>query len=150
MKKIIYSIITIILLSLNGYSQTASKKEFFVIYADWDGWGRTSRQCHGFGLCKFNSCTFCCVDGGVIVSCDDKKIVPKSGTIKIDVETNKGFMTINLNPQFSEENDAINKKETLYIDEDLKSDKITLHKGVYVFDSSIGKYGGYSVEANMN
>lgn len=150
MKNIVYSIITIMLLSFNGYSQTTSNKEFHLAYADWDGWGRTSKQCHGFGLCNFTGCTFCCVENGVIVNCKDKKVMPKSGLIKIDVATNNGFMTIKLNPQFPDENDAIKNKETLYIDENLTNDDITLYKGNYAFDSSIGLYGGYIVQASMN
>ncbi len=149
MKKLIYSIITIMLLSLSGFAQNQPVKEFHIIYADWDGWGRTSRDCKGFGLCKFTSCTFCCTEGDVIVSCNDNQKVPNSGVIKIDEKTNQGFLTIRLDISIKEQNDAVKNKETLYLDEDLISENIILYKGEYNFDPSLGNDGGYIVRASL-
>lgn len=149
MKNSVYSIIAIVLFAFNGFSQTQPIKEFHLIYADWDEWGRTSRGCKGFGLCHFRSCTFCCTQGDVIVSCHDKTRVPNSGIIKIDKETNQGFLTISLDSSIEEQKDAINNKETLYLDTDLYSENIILYKGDYEFDTSVGKYGGYIVKAGL-
>lgn len=149
MKNLIYSIITIVLFSLGGSAQNQTKKEFHLVYADWTEWGRTSRGCKGFGLCNFQSCSFCCTEGDVIVSCEDRKRVPNSGIIKIDKETKQGFLTISLDVAIPEQNQAISKKETLYLDSDLISETIILYKGEYKFDQTVGKYGGYLVKAAL-
>lgn len=147
MKNLVYSIMTILLLSFSSYAQTASK-EFHIIYADWTGWGRTSMNCTGFGLCHFQSCTFCCTEGDVIVSCRDKTRIPNSGIITIYNDTNQGFLTISLDISIDEQSEAIKNAKTLYLDTDLYSKDITLYKGEYKFDKSIGKYGGYVVIAS--
>jgi hypothetical protein len=151
MKKLLFSVITVFLLSFNNYSQE-SNKTFYPFYMDWDGWGRTSKECHGFGLCHFSSCTFCCVQEGVIVPCNDKVKLTNTGIVLIDPDTNRGFLTITLDPSDPQQKDAIKNKEIFYIDDDLKNDdlkgdRIMLLKGEYVFDSAIGKYGGYKVNA---
>ncbi len=134
-----------------GQTQTLEPvREFYVIYMDWDGWGRTSRDCRGFGLCNFTSCTFCCIENGVIVSCNNSNRIPNSGVANIDKKTNKGFLTIKLDPIFSDQKDAISNRETLHIDIDLTKDGFTLHKGEYAFDSSMGKHGGYNVKVTKN
>lgn len=139
----------IMLFSTLGFGQTAPVKEFHMLYVDWDSWGRTSRGCKGFGLCNFQSCTFCCTQGDVIVSCKDKKRLPNSGIVKIDKETKLGFLIIALDANIQEQNDIIAKKEVLSLDKDLVSDNIILYKGDYKFDSSVGNSGGYNVKAGL-
>lgn len=135
------------LISISGFAQ--NPKSFHVIYADWSKWGRTSKKCTGFGLCNFRSCTFCCTQEGVVVSCNDKKKVPNSGIISIDKETNLGFLIIKLDNTVAEQNEAIKTDATLYIDTDLTSETITLAKGEYKFDKTIGKSGGYTIPASL-
>lgn len=130
-----------------GFSQTTNKKEFHIILANWDGWGRTSKDCRGFGLCNFTSCTFCCTENDVIVNCNDKQIIPNAGIISMDPETKEGFLTITLSPVNETQRQAIEQKLALYLDTDLTSDTITLVKARYAFDPSVGKYGGYRVQA---
>jgi hypothetical protein len=149
MKNLIYSGIATLLLSLAGFAQQQSVKEFHVIFADWTEWGRTSKNCKGFGLCNFQSCTFCCTENGVIVECNNKNRVPNSGVIEIDKVTNEGFLTISLDVAFKEQNDAVKNTETLYLDEDLHSGNITLYKGEYKFNNSVGRYGGYLIKASL-
>jgi hypothetical protein len=43
---------------------------FHVVFLDWDEWGRAKKNCAGWGLCNFRSCTFCCTDN------DTDEIVP--------------------------------------------------------------------------
>jgi hypothetical protein len=120
---------------------------FMIVFADWDEWGRTSKECASWGLCNFRSCTFCCVQEGTIVDCPTKSRMPNSGTIKIDTLTNKGFLYIELDPLFDIQKLAIDKKEIFYIDDDLSNKEFIIKKGQYPFNSSIGKYGGYKIDA---
>lgn len=149
MKTLILSLFLLISLSNLSFSQSA-KKEFHVIYVDWDGWGRTSRECKGFGLCKFASCTFCCTEEGVIVNCNNKNIIPNSGIANIDKETKEGILTIALNPNFAEQSNAINQKSTLFIDENLRFENLTIIKDDYLYDASVGRNGGYLVKIKMD
>lgn len=116
-----------------------------IFYATWDGWGH-GEDCSGWGLCQFISCLFCCTDeNGDIVDCDSGVPIYNSGTIDINSNSSEGFMTINLNPNDSAQNVAINNQKPLYIDSDLQDSHFTLHKGTYQFNSEIGNHGGYSV-----
>ncbi|KGO90509.1 hypothetical protein Q764_02880 [Flavobacterium suncheonense GH29-5 = DSM 17707] len=88
------------------------------------------------------------MDEGVIVNCKDKTINYNSGKIVLDTDTKQGFLFIELNANDSIQNQAILNKETLYIDNDLTSTRTVLYKGEYAFDPSIGKHGGYKINAS--
>lgn len=133
---------------LENNSNVTNKKEFHIHHAEWDGWGRTSRNCDGFGLCHYSDCWFCCTENEVVVNCNDKKRIPNAGEITIFDETKTGYLTIKLDPTDSIHLDAINNAKILYIDENISSEKTILHKGEYLFDASIGKHGGYKISAS--
>lgn len=126
------------------------EKEFHFHYADWDSWGRTSKSCSGFGLCNYVDCWFCCTEHGVVVDCYDQNRVVNGGEIIIYDETKTGYLTIKLDPTKSEHLNAINNRQTLYIDNNISSVKTTLLKGEYQFDSSVGNFGGYIINALEN
>ncbi|MEZ4839227.1 hypothetical protein [Flavobacterium sp.] len=123
---------------------------FHVIFADWSEWGRTSRDCDGWGLCNFRSCTFCCTDSnGVIVSCNENQNrISRSGKIVLYEDNEEGFLEINLDVVFPDEKNAIDNKLILYIDQDLVNDGVKLHKGEYEFNLNVGRYGGYIIKAS--
>ena len=132
----------------NTLSSLSAKKEYHIYFADWDEWGRSSKSCNGWGLCNFRDCWSCCVDEGVILNCNEKTVNYNSGKVVLDSETKQGFLIIELNINNNIQKQAIINKEILSLDNDLTSTKTILHKGEYVFDSSIGKYGGYKINAS--
>lgn len=115
---------------------SSSKKVIFS--ATWDDWGRTSRECKGFGLCHYNSCWFCEPLGGKY-----------SGKVEVDDETNLGFLFIELDPSEEIQHDAISNESIFYLDNDLVSNNVTLHQGEYQFDSTVGSYGGYKINVSV-
>lgn len=130
----------------NGSIKKKTRVQYNVYYANWDGWGRISRNCHGWGLCNFQDCWFCCTDNaGNIIDCPKEELIANGGTIYIPVESNEGFMEIKLNPDYSEQQDAITNELTLYLDNDIIGENFILRQGEYEFTSTIGQYGGYSI-----
>lgn len=118
-------------------SKSIIAKKIEIIHVTWDGeWGRTSKECQGFGLCHFTVCLFC---------------EPKGNSSKIEInnETNEEIMYIELKQDGSKQSEAITDREILYVDEDMMSENVILHKGAYIFDSSIGDYGGYRVNVTL-
>jgi hypothetical protein len=118
-------------MSKSEMQTTARKKVIFD--AAWDGWGRTSRNCDGWGLCNFQSCWNC------------EPFGKYSGTIEVDDVTKEGYLYVSLDPSEEIQNKAIQNKEIFYVDKDLEDKNATVHKGEYKFDSSIGKNGGYKI-----
>lgn len=134
--------------NINSTTTRETPVKFHLFYATWDEWGRTSRDCKGFGLCNFTSCTFCCTDAyDNIVDCIENNRIANSGIIKIFDNTKLGFMIIKLNPTDSTHDNAIRNRKTLYIDSDLRNENLILLSGEYIFDNSIGEYGGYKISA---
>jgi hypothetical protein len=58
-------------------------------------------------------------------------------------------MIIKLNPTDSTHDNAIRNRKTLYIDSDLRNENLILLSGEYIFDNSIGEYGGYKISAKQ-
>jgi hypothetical protein len=126
----------------------AEPVKFHLIYVNWDSWGRTSRDCRGFGLCNYSSCTFCCTDANDnVVDCNSYGRIANSGIVTIFDETKQGYLIIKLSPADEYHLSVINNKEILYIDNDLTNEKLVLLKGEYLFDTNIGDYGGYKILA---
>lgn len=109
---------------------------YYIYYAHWDEWGRSSRNCAGWGLCNFDDCWFCDVDNR-----------PSKNQAKVifDKETGEGHMYIELKISDPQQADAINNESKFYIDEDIEKPNSILLKGVYDFQPEIGKYGGYKL-----
>lgn len=132
-------------------SANIAEREFHIFYASWDEWGRTRKNCEGWGLCNAVSCWFCCTDDkGNIVSCKDNQRIPKSGIVTIDAETLEGELVIELDPSFEDQNNAITNALELFIDEDLQTEDFTILSGIYDFNPEIGNSGGYKVNVSGN
>ena len=124
----------------------AREKKFHIFFAEWDEWGRSSRNCAGWGLCNYRDCWFCCTDErDNIVSCNDNVRIVNSGKALIDSDTNEGFLYIKLDPDVAEQADAITDQLILYIDDDIVGENFTARKGEYLFNSEIGSFGGYMI-----
>lgn len=144
MKKVLS--LFLIIYSTFSFSQTTEKKEFHIYWGDGE-FGRTSKNCKGIGLCNYVDCWFCCTENDIIVDCKSKKTIPNSGLVIIDTSTKKGILTIKLDSNIPKHLEAINNKSSFYIDVDLKGANFTLKKGEYLFNSNVGKNGGYIVDA---
>jgi hypothetical protein len=122
-----------------------------IIYITWDEWGRASKECSGWGLCNMTSCTFCCLDeNDNIVPCpkNNESLQNKmAGSVEIDLDSNEGFLYIELDNTKTDQNEAIVNGKEFFIDQDISNDGITLHQGVYQYDATIGLRGGYKVNA---
>lgn len=126
---------------------------FYLFFTTWDGrWGREIHDCdRGWGFCEAESCFFCCVNGNEeIVDCDTGEVIADEYIpVIINPITSNGYLDIKLDPSNPKEADAINNKSIFHIDENINaSNLLTLHKGQYQFDSSIGSNGGYRVLAS--
>ena len=123
-------------------------------HGSWSEWGRKSATpaFSGMGLCNYSGCWFCCInEEGVQVKCDTGYPTSTSttGVVYIDPSTNNGFLIVQMNPDVTEENDAIQGQDQFYVDEDLESGGIIVKAGVYDFDLSIGDHGGYMINAEQ-
>lgn len=125
-------------------SSMNSEKKFHIYFATWDEWGRTRRNCAGWGLCNFQDCWFCCTDDhDQVIDCQTHQRIANAGKITIDDETKQGDMIIQLDPSFPTHNDAINQRLTVYVDDNLENAKFIINAGEYLFDEHIGSFGGY-------
>lgn len=138
------------ILKNNPDTEIMSRKKFHIHFASWDEWGRTSKECKGWGLCNYEDCWFCCTENDVVVSCNDDMKLVNGGEIIVYDETKTGHLIIKLDPTKTDQLEAINNKSVLYLDSDISSAKTTLHKGKYLFNEGIGKHGGYLINASEN
>lgn len=154
MKKLVYSILSIITIGIIMLSCEKEKKSEIitateaseieeiqqkrpVIYhAEWEEWGRASLDCAGWGLCNFTDCWLCDTDSTLETT---------SGVVTYDDETGDGYLTIELNPAFPLENNAILNATPFTIDADIHSGTSIMHQGIYLFDPTVGGHGGYYV-----
>lgn len=81
------------------------------------------------------------------MSCNDRVSVPNSGTFIIDKETKQGHLIITLDPTIEIQKEAIDTRAIFYIDDELQNDGLAVKKGEYAFDSTVGQYGGYKLNA---
>lgn len=126
------------------------KKRKHIFYVAWDGNGRTKHDCDKFGMCNVIACAFCCTENGEIVPCDDSNTnnnqnIYNTGIISMDLATGIGDLTYKLNPNDPQQNDAINNQWTYYVDEDFYVENVKILAGEYLYDASVGEYGGYIV-----
>ena len=122
-----------------------------IYYATWEEWGRAAKDCKGWGLCNYSDCWGCCTDDitGEIVDCESGQSVNNGGTVYIDEKTGSGYMLIELDPTISVQQDAITNKLPFYIDENIAGKIFILLKGEYLFDTKVGKNGGYTVSVKQ-
>ena len=137
-------------------------EEITIIICSWDGWGRTSRNCTGFGLCHFEWFPNWKslfeekeergeMDESIITEevADD----PFVAEVKEDTLGNR-YMDIVLAEPIGASN--ISNMPSLNLDTDVFSENpiqndsletyLVLKQGTYEFDPSLGSYGGYRVD----
>ena len=130
----------------------------------WEEWGRTSRNCKGFGLCRFtwtplgNFILHVIIDR-LLDSLLDEEYV---GVVNKDDSGNPHMYirlakapTQALVPDFIMDEDVVGEPYAQeYVDEEgnvikgLPSEMI-LKKGIYSFNPNIGEYGGYEVDIEV-
>jgi hypothetical protein len=113
------------------------------MYITWASFGRELLACLGFGLCHFDACFNCCTENGNIVECPTSIPQMRAGIIRIEDGQSEGILTIKLNPNDPEQENAINNTLTLYVDEDIDNDGYIIHEGQYSYDPNVGNDGGY-------
>lgn len=117
-----------------------------VIICSWDGWGRTSKNCRGFGLCHFEWFPEAHKDQH-IESADYF-----AAEVKSDSLGNKYMDIVLTEPIPLTDTDGL-EMPCLAIDEDifgeceeldpLINDTIIVEEGMYPFNYNLGLYGGY-------
>lgn len=124
---------------------------YYFYYTTWDGWGRTSMSCDGFGLCHFMDCWNCCIDEatGNVVDCPTETNLSKAGLLKFEQGSIDGIMEIRLQPTDDESLNAIENQLPLYVDQDLVGTYFTIKAGVYQFNPNMGSHGGYTLNASQ-
>jgi hypothetical protein len=111
---------------------------FYIVYVGWDEWGRASRECASWGLCNFSHCWFCFRNSNL------NHVNYAYGYI--NKNDNKGFLEIELKPEFEIQTSAILNKSTFYVDKDIIKDNFKVVKGEYAYDAKVGDYGGYLIQ----
>lgn len=131
--------------SSSNNSKVSSKPSYHLFYATWKAWGRKAKGCDGWGLCDFKACFSCTVDEAKETS---RYVAPG----QVNTETNKGNLTINLDPSDSASYQAITTQSPLYVDDDIISDdsnNVVIKAGIYPFNPSIGENGGYVLDVEI-
>ena len=109
---------------------------FWIYWATYIEWGHLP-VCKGWGLCDYSDCWFCDVG--------DKH----KAKVLINPKTKEGEMLIELNPSEPNEKKAISEKLVFTISADIDKTNSILRKGLYNFDSTVGKYGGYRLKITL-
>jgi hypothetical protein len=115
--------------------------------AIWSEFGRTSRNCDGWGLCNLQSCWFCCWSNDVIVDCPSNQRFANAGTVELDKVTGEGTLTIELVPWDESHVEAIRSQPVMFIDEDIITEDFVVYAGEYLYNKTVGEYGGYIMRA---
>lgn len=114
--------------------------KWYIYYCEWDEWGRSSRDCLGWGLCNYYDCWDCNIND---------KIWKHKGKVIFDDITRQGFLIIELDILDDIQKIAIENQEIFTIDEEINNPNSILHKGQYQFDSSVGIHGGYKINITV-
>jgi len=122
-----------------------------IYHAEWDEWGRKSKNCGSWGLCNFHDCWFCdpYLQGRGEIQLEETPLGQPTGI---------GLLYIELDTLIAVQNSAIINQDTLFIDEDItilsevitEFDTITAKSGFYLFQTNIGPSGGYVVDLICN
>ena len=116
-----------------------------IIIVEWDEWGRKRRNCKGQGLCN--------ADWFPKNNRQAKRNTSTNGSatlLEFDSSLNKYYIDILLaeTPPVEIPTDAL----SLRIDEDFElnvedeiSQNLTFNQGDYVYDNSLGEFGGYRI-----
>ncbi|MCF6214476.1 MAG: hypothetical protein L3J45_10685 [Flavobacteriaceae bacterium] len=120
----------------NSQSKSLSK----IIIVRWDEWGRKKKQCRGWGLCN------------AVWFPKNKSASSNGGATLLEFDNSLGKYYIDIllatTPPFEIPLDAL----TLKIDENFElnvqkaiSKNLTFNKGDYLYDKSLGEFGGYRI-----
>lgn len=110
--------------------------KFWIYNAHYIEWGHLP-ICRGWGLCNYQDCWFCDVA--------DKH----TAKVLINPKTKAGEMLIELNPADATEKKAIVEKLVFTVSENIDKPNSIVYKGLYQFDSTVGKYGGYRLKITL-
>lgn len=137
-------------------------EEITIIICSWDEWGRTSRNCRGFGLCHFqwfpdwNSLveeTEEREDMAESIITEEVADDPFVAEVKEDTLGNR-YMDIVLAEPIGASNisnmPSLNLDTDVYSENPIQNDSletyVVLKQGTYEFNPSLGSYGGYRVD----
>lgn len=123
-----------------------AKKKFWIVA--FDEWGRKSKNCGGWGLCDAKW-FFCTNEDDQEVPCENNRpSIGYSTLLELDSVINKYYVDILL----GEPTDIPEEDLTFYIDESFDIDTeiaigkdLIFPKNVYLFDYSLGDYGGIRI-----
>lgn len=115
-----------------------------IVVVRWDEWGRASKRCRGWGLC--NADWF---PGNKLVQ---KSTLPNGNAtlLEFDDSSNKYYIDILLaeTPPAEIPTDAltlkIDKNFELNVEDDI-SQNLTFNQGDYIYNNSLGEFGGYRI-----
>ena len=133
MKKLIFGLIAITLLSCYSYGQTQPPRH--LVFVGYDEWGRASKKCDGWGLC--NARWFYWESDVAQKNSFQMQVDPKTNeyyfTISLDESTKTEYSKENLNSIIVDEDIILSTKAALGKD-------LTITKGEYLFDNSLNGY----------
>lgn len=127
------------------YLKAPSKGNISIIILQFDDWGRTSRNCHGFGLCH--------VVWFPVTSVSDKyleELGSGASILELDDINRQYYIDLLLAESAPIKNGEL--LPTLKIDENLELTKneellksLSVKKGEYSYNPQLGEYGGYRI-----
>jgi hypothetical protein len=153
MKKLLFGLIATVMMSVSGNAQTKAEPEYGtdVTISEYNkvaggggvGFlfeiGRASKYCRRVGICDV-------VAFWIVIY---KQVAPTGNQLSVGIKGEKGneYITLQLNNHL----DPTKFDTTFYVDQDIKSNKdITIKKGAYEIDNSIGAFGGYKIPVTVN
>jgi hypothetical protein len=116
-----------------------------IVIVSWDKWGRTSRDCRGFGLCKpvwWPTPEHTVPNVNPLDGC--------ATILELDPNNSKYYFDILLAAKplgsipLNELNLAVDNTITLDTQSAIGND-LNIKQGLYTYDSSLGAYGGYRI-----
>ena len=127
----------------------------YIIRLQWDPGHDENGFCVGaLGMCHVEFCAFCCFDANdVRIPCSQHESPNfNSGIVNMDDVTGTGKITLYLNPAEEWMDDVITNQSDFPIIEDLvvAGQGITILKGDYPYNASLGEYGGYEIDVIEN
>ncbi|HQW12304.1 MAG TPA: hypothetical protein PK076_07710 [Saprospiraceae bacterium] len=130
----------------------------FTIYKGcWEEWGRASKECDGWGLCRYDGAWFWQDDFDSVCDNISSGTGGSSGTVT-QVTSGLYELTIALNNSNSNEANAISARSTLYIDQDIiktastnqyNINQLKIPAGAYNFNNNVGNNGGYKIAVQV-
>jgi hypothetical protein len=148
----LFGLIATFMMSFNGNAQTTKVEPEYgtdITLSDYKvngggvgflfDLGRASKRCRGFGICDV-------VAFWIVIY---KQVEPKNNQLSVGIKGEKGKEYIML--QLNNNLDPTKFDTNFYIDQDIITNKdITVKKGTYNIDKTIGAFGGYKIPVTIN